>query len=153
MRLVVTSDAHGRTGNLFDIVERHIKNADLFINLGDSARQVEEILMVYPDLKLECVAGNCDFNSTYPLYKTLNCEGKRVFITHGHPFYVKHGYELLMQKAISEKVDICLFGHTHIPYTEYTDGIYYMNPGAVCDSSYGIVDITPGGIMTYYTKI
>ncbi|MBQ9531714.1 MAG: YfcE family phosphodiesterase [Eubacterium sp.] len=153
MRLVVTSDVHKRTSALFDIVERHIDNADLFINLGDSANEIEELLMVYPDLKIECVAGNCDFSSTYPLTKLLNCAGKQVFITHGHPFYVKHGYEVLKQKAKSVKADICLFGHTHFPITEIDDGIYYMNPGAVCDYSYGIIDIVDSKVMAYNTKI
>ena len=153
MRLVVTSDVHRRTSALFDIVERHINNADLFINLGDSMNEIEELLMVYPNLKIECVAGNCDFGSTYPLTKLLECGGKRVFITHGHPFYVKHGYGVLMEKARDVKADICLFGHTHTPYTEIVDGVYYMNPGAVCDYSYGIIDITDKGIMFYTTKI
>ena len=153
MRLVVTSDVHRRTSALFDIVERHIDNADLFINLGDSANEIEELLMVYPNLKIECVAGNCDFSSAYPLTKLLECAGKMVFITHGHPFYVKHGYEMLKQEARSVKADICLFGHTHSPLTEIEDGIYYMNPGAVCDFSYGIIDITDKGIMFYTTKI
>ncbi|MBR1763608.1 MAG: YfcE family phosphodiesterase [Eubacterium sp.] len=153
MRLVVTSDVHKRTSALFDIVERHLDNADLFINLGDSANEVEELLMVYPDLKIECVAGNCDFSSSQPLTKLIQCKDKKVFITHGHPFYVKHGYGVLKQKAKDIKADICLFGHTHIPYTEIDDGIYYMNPGAVCDYSYGIIDITDKGIMFYTTKI
>ena len=153
MRLVVTSDVHKRTSILFRIVERHLENADLFINLGDSANEVEELLMVYPDLKIECVAGNCDFDSTYPLTKLLECGGKRVFITHGHPFYVKHGYTVLEEKAREIRADICLFGHTHTPYTEIVDGIYYMNPGAVCDYTYGIVDITDKGIMHYTTRI
>ena len=82
MRLVVTSDVHRRTSALFDIVERHIDNADLFINLGDSMNEIEELLMVYPNLKIECVAGNCDFGSTYALTKLLECGGKRIFITH-----------------------------------------------------------------------
>ena len=153
MRIVVTSDVHRRTSALFDIVERHMKNADLFINLGDSADEIETLLAVYPDLKIECVAGNCDFSSTYPLTKVLSCAGKRVFITHGHPFYVKHGYEVLKQKARDVKADICLFGHTHTPLCEIEDGIYYMNPGAVCDYSYGIIDIEKSGIMFYTTKI
>ena len=153
MRLVVTSDVHKRTSVLFDIVERHIDNANLFINLGDSANEIEELLMVYPDLKIECVAGNCDFYSSYPLTKLLECAGKRVFITHGHPYYVKHGYEMLKQEARSVKADICLFGHTHTPITEIEDGIYYMNPGAVCNNSYGIIDIEESGIMFYTTKI
>ena len=153
MRLVITSDVHRRTSALFDIVERHIKNADLFINLGDSRDEIEELLTAYPHLKIECVAGNCDFGSTYPLTKLIECSGKRVFITHGHPFYVKHGYEMLKEKARDIKADICLFGHTHSPVCEIEDGIYYMNPGAVCDYSYGIIDITDKGIMAYTTKI
>ena len=153
MRLVVTSDVHRRTSALFDIVERHKNNADLFINLGDSADEIETLLMAYPNIKIECVSGNCDFSGTAPLTKLLNCAGKRVFITHGHMFYVKHGYEVIKQKAREMKADICLFGHTHSPLTEIEDGIYYMNPGAVCDYSYGIIDITDKGIMAYTTKI
>ena len=153
MRLVVTSDVHKRTSALFDIVERHKNNADLFINLGDSANEIETLLMAYPDIRIECVSGNCDFSGTAPLTKLLSCDGKRVFITHGHMFYVKHGYEVIKQKAREMKADICLFGHTHAPLTEIEDGIYYMNPGAVCDYSYGIIDITDKGIMAYTTKI
>ena len=153
MRLVVTSDVHKRANTLFKIVERHLNNADLFINLGDSSDEIAQLLMFYPDLKLECVAGNCDFSSTYPLTKLLSCADKKVFITHGHPFYVKHGYERIEEEARRIGADICLFGHTHTPYTEIKDGIYYMNPGAVCDYTYGIVDITDKGIMAYTTRI
>ena len=35
MRLIVVSDIHGRKGNLFEIVDRHIKEADYFLCLGD----------------------------------------------------------------------------------------------------------------------
>lgn len=153
MRLVVTSDVHKRTSILFKIIERHLENADLFINLGDSANEIDELLMVYPNLKIECVAGNCDFSSAHPLTKVLNCAGKKVFITHGHPFYVKYGYERIEEEARRIGADICLFGHTHTPYTEIIDGIYYMNPGAVCDYTYGIIDITDKGIMAYTTRI
>lgn len=31
--------------------------------------------------------------------------------------------------------------------TDYRDGLYLMNPGAVAEGCYGMVDITPGGIM------
>ena len=51
------------------------------------------------------------------------------------------------------QADICLFGHTHIPYFEIVDGLYVMNPGAVCSNSYGIIDIEKGAIMAYTTKI
>lgn len=87
------------------------------------------------------------------LKKEISAQGKKIFFIHGHPYYVKHGYERIEEEAKNRGADICLFGHTHIPYTEYKDGIYFMNPGAVFNGSYGIIDITDSGIMTYNLKI
>lgn len=153
MRIVVTSDSHKRANILFEIVERHLDNADLFINLGDGEGDVDELLMLYPKIKIERVAGNCDWYSNLPLCKSITVAGKKIMFTHGHPYYVKHGYEMIKQEAKSNGVDICLFGHTHVPLVEYENGIYFMNPGAVRDSSYGIIDITENGIMAYTTEI
>lgn len=130
-----------------------MENADLFINLGDGEGDVDSVLQLYPNVKIERVAGNCDFSSTLPLYKTITFDGKKILFTHGHPFYVKHGYEMIKQEARRQGVDICLFGHTHTPMVEIEDGIYYMNPGAVCNSFYGIIDIIDKKIMAYNTKI
>jgi hypothetical protein len=153
MRIVVTSDVHLRTANLIDIVERHMEDADLFINLGDSEDEVDSLLQLYPNIKMERVAGNCDWYSKLPAVKIIEVAGKRVMFAHGHTFMVKHGYQAIEQRAREEKVDICLFGHTHVPYEKYDDGIYYLNPGAVCDGSYGIVDIVENGIIAYNTTI
>lgn len=153
MRIVVTSDSHKRVSNLFDIVERHLENADLFINLGDGESDVDTVLQLYSNINIERVAGNCDFGSHLPLYKTITFDGKKILFTHGHPFYVKHGYSRLIKEAKKQGVDICLFGHTHMPMVERIDDIYFMNPGAVYDGSYGIIDIEPSGIMTYTTKL
>lgn len=153
MRIVVTSDSHGRQGNLFEIFERHMNDADLFINLGDGENDVDSVLMLYPDIKLERVSGNCDFYSTYPSGKMISFGGKRIYFTHGHPFGVKHGYDEIKAYAKETGADICLFGHTHIPYTEYHEGIYFMNPGAVCSGMYGIIDITDSGTIAYNAEI
>lgn len=153
MRIVVTSDVHRRQKSLLDIIERHLENADLFINLGDSEEDVDAALLLYPNLKIKRVAGNCDWSSALPICKTINAGGKKILFCHGHTVYVKHGYEMLEERAKSENVDICLFGHTHVPYLERKDGICYMNPGAVCDGVYGIIDIVGGEIMAYHAKI
>lgn len=153
MRIIVTSDSHRMKRFVYEIIEKHLDDADLFINLGDGEDDIDNALLLYPQIKLERVAGNCDFGSSLPLYKTITCAGKKIFFTHGHPFGVKHGYDEIIQKAHDENADICLFGHTHIPFTQYLDGIYYMNPGAVMCSSYGIIDITDKGIMAYPTNL
>ena len=153
MRLIVTSDTHRRNRDFFKIVECHKDSTDLFINLGDSEEEVEDFKMYYPHFKIECVIGNCDWNGSYPVYKMLKCADKKVLITHGHKFYVKHGYQALEEFAKQEGADIVLFGHTHTPYCETVDGILYMNPGAVCHGSYGIIDIEKSGIMAYHNGI
>lgn len=153
MRIIVTSDTHRSVGNLFEIVEKHMDNTDLFISLGDEEHDWETVLMLYPELKVKQVAGNNDWYSSNPTSDSLIAESKKIFFTHGHPFYVKRGYETLIQKAKDENADLCLFGHTHIPYENYIDNIHFLNPGSVRDSSYGIIDIIGGNIIAYNAKL
>lgn len=153
MRIVVTSDTHRDSRDFFNILDRHEKNADLFINLGDSEHEMELLELTRPNLSIKSVSGNCDWNSTAPLEQIITVGGKRVFFTHGHKYYVKHGLQELQRRAKEINADICLFGHTHEPYTDIVDGIYYMNPGAVCHASYGVIDIEPSGIMMYTNRI
>jgi len=153
MRIVATSDSHRRRSYLYDIIERHADNADLFINCGDSEGDVEDIPFLYPKIRIECVAGNCDRGSSLPLWKTVKFAGKKVMFCHGHTYGVKHGYSMLLETAKREGVDICIFGHTHTPMIEKVDGIYLINPGAVCNSSYAVIDIVDGKVNAYHAKI
>lgn len=153
MRIVVMSDSHRANGNLFEIVEKHMDTADLFIFLGDGEDDFDEVLMLYPNLKYERVAGNCDWYSAYPLYKEITFDGKKIFFSHGHPFRVKFGYEEIIEEAKKRQADICLFGHTHIQYTNFNNGLYIMNPGSAAAGEYGMVDIAPNGIALLPERI
>ena len=56
-----------------------------------------------------------------------------------------------IHEARAKNADIALFGHTHRGLTRYEDGLYLMNPGSLTragEHSYGIIDITDGGIFT-----
>lgn len=150
MRIIVVSDSHGRCGNLFDIIEMHIEDADLFVCLGDcnDGRDFENAQIYFKDkLKLRRVAGNNDWYSNAPNLDTINANGKKVLFCHGHTLKVKFTTELLLEKAKEIGADVVLFGHTHTPYKNYVDGIHIFNPGAVCNGKYGILDITDSGIM------
>lgn len=147
------SDSHRAKGNLFDIVEKQINTTDLFIFLGDGEDDFDDVLALYPNIRYERVSGNCDWYSTYPLYKTITAKGKKIFFSHGHPFHVKFGYEEIIKEAKTQGADICLFGHTHTQYTDYDKGFYVMNPGAVCDGKYGMIDITDSGIILIPAKL
>lgn len=147
MRIAVISDSHRMMRVLYKIVETHIKDADLFIFLGDIDDDFDNVLMLYPKLKYYRVAGNNDWYSTYPFEQLIEVGGKRIFFAHGHTYYVKRGYNEITDRARELGADICLFGHTHTQYTNYDNGLYIMNPGAVCAYKYGMIDITETGIM------
>ncbi len=153
MRIVVFSDSHRMTSRVFEIIERHKDNADLFIFLGDGNDDVSEAMMIYPDIKIERVSGNCDFSCEYPAQKLIEFASKKIFFTHGHPYYVKHNLDSLERESQSLGADICLFGHTHIPYIAKKDGISYLNPGSCSVGSYGIIDIESGNTLLYHSSL
>lgn len=156
MRMIVTSDSHGRSGTLFDIFEKHIDDSSLFINLGDcnSGRDLENAKLYFENkLNLVCVSGNCDFSGSAPDEQVISFAGKKVFLCHGHTYGVKYGLFDYESRAKREGADIALYGHTHTPCVNYIDGIYFFNPGAVRDGAYGIVDVTKAGIVCINAKI
>ncbi|HNW05286.1 MAG TPA: metallophosphoesterase family protein, partial [Oscillospiraceae bacterium] len=93
-----------------------------------------------------------------PDYGVAEFAGKTVFYTHGFRFGVKSGLADLKREARSLGADIALYGHTHIPYVAYEDGLYLMNPGSigrprVGKPNYGIVDITDGGTLLHTAEL
>lgn len=151
MRILVVSDTHGRGGSLEKVINLH-PEAPILIHLGDGWREVEHLQKVKRNLKIYSVRGNCDYHGGDE-EMLLEFEGKKLFVTHGHRYYVKSGLESLLQAAKKQGADIALFGHTHQPLTRYEDDIYLMNPGSLevpreGVPTYGMVDITPAGIVT-----
>lgn len=156
MRMIVTSDSHGNSTALFDIIQKHIEDASLFVNLGDcnSGRDLENAQIYFENrLNLIGVSGNCDFSGNAPDEQVISFAGKKVFLCHGHTYGVKFGLLDLKSKARREGANIALYGHTHTPCMNYIDGIYFFNPGAVRDGVYGIVDVTKAGIVCFNAKI
>lgn len=149
----MVSDSHRATRYLYKIVEKHMDTADLFVFLGDIDRDFDSVLMLYPHIKYERVAGNNDFSSVYPYEKLLELEGKKIFICHGHTKHVKFGYREIANFCKNIGADLCLFGHTHVAYNNYDDGLYILNPGAVCSGEYAMVDIEKSGIVLIPCKI
>lgn len=153
MRAVVFSDSHGMTSRVIEIIDKHKSNADIFIFLGDGNNDIEEALTLFPEIKIERVSGNCDWYSPYPSKKAIFFAGKKILITHGHPYYVKHGYSMIEEEAEKNHFDICLFGHTHTPYIQTKNNVHYINPGAASLGYYAIIDIENGKVFTYHNEL
>ena len=157
MRIVVLADTHGRIRN-FEKIVRTQPEADLFIHLGDGGDEVEKMRVEHPALAFVTIKGNCDFGSDEPPDKLMVLGEKRIFLSHGHKYYVKSGLDAFLKAAEAQEAEIALFGHTHQPYFEYINGVYVMNPGSAerprqNRPSYGVIDITEGGVAAFHIKL
>lgn len=154
MRIVVMSDSHGKYDAVESIIERNLGHADIFIHLGDGEAETDRICEKYPHIDLRRVAGNCDYASRLPQHMIVDVDGARIFCAHGHRLFVKGGTETIRSIARDNDCNIILFGHTHERYLSYEDGLYVMNPGSCAmprdgkRPSFGVVEITPKGILT-----
>lgn len=152
MRILVFSDSHGHARNLQEALLRHPDITDV-IHLGDGNRECESIADVFADHTFYAVCGNCDFACAAPGVRLEMFCGKQVMLTHGHLYGVKGGYYNIACAARERGADLVLFGHTHVAFAEYVDGLYLFNPGSLKDGRYGIVDISAAGILTRHMQL
>lgn len=153
MRILVMSDSHGWSNLLFDIIDRHNEVRDVFF-LGDGLRDIEDVKYAFGDKNFYTVAGNCDFVFAESEGLT-ELGGKRIFFTHGHMYSVKaqQGFDSLRARADDLKAHIALFGHTHNPFYGFHNGLYLLNPGAVRDGKYALIDINDGKVFPALNEI
>lgn len=157
MRIVVISDTHGDLYN-FELAISQQPKADLFIHLGDCERDIDNIRPFLRDRQIISVSGNCDFGSVTPPEDETTANGKRIFLTHGHPYHVKFGIGTAIDEARRRNADILLFGHTHVPISTYENGLYIMNPGSLGHPldgkpTYGVIDITSAGVVLNIVEV
>ena len=134
MRIIVLSDTHGNPKVLETILARHA-DADACIHLGDGEGDVKLFLSCHPEWesKFYAVRGNCDFNSSLPISRTIDLiPGHRIFAVHGHRHAISYTPDILVEEAIAEGCNIVLHGHTHVPaWQEFGEGNLYLNPGSL----------------------
>lgn len=157
MRIVVFSDSHGNYKTL-SLIMSQIDPPNVVIHLGDGEREMQELREFYPDIIFYQVRGNNDYNSKSPLYDCIEVGQFIISFTHGHEFGVKYSLESLEQIAQLKKVNLVLYGHTHISKIEFKEGVYYMNPGSITTRphgtpSYGVIDITPAGLVPHIVML
>ena len=149
MRLLVVSDSHGDSNALRRAILSQPK-AEVVIHLGDGEQDLALIRPNFPEKMFLQVRGNCDWGSSLPVASTYEVDGVKIFYTHGHAYGVKSGLYNAVCAAREAKAQVLLFGHTHSALADYEGGLYIMNPGALSGwrASYGVLDITPQGIVT-----
>ena len=153
MKVMCISDIHGSIDNLNKVIERYKEEeCEKLLILGDfssyyhssSDFEVAEVLNNMAGSVI-AVRGNCDSSYLEELLhfglgilKTIDINGKRVTLTHGH---------IYDRNNIPEDCgNIFLSGHTHVGMIEKIGDKIFANPGSISkprggtNKSYIIID-------------
>lgn len=156
MLIAVISDSHGNKDSI-NKIKKKISNADVLLFLGDGENDLAEITNDFTG-QVFAVRGNCDITGKYPEEQTIEIQGKKIFICHGHRYNVKYGYNSIYYRGKEIGADIVLFGHSHIPIIEEYDGIVLMNPGSIShgmgrlNKTLGYIDLIDDKAPIMYIK-
>lgn len=129
MRILVISDSHGKNDDVKQVIEQ-VGEIDMFIHLGDIERGPDYIRGL-AGCECHMISGNNDYDIDLPSADSFMIGDKKVFITHGHRFYVGSGVERLRQYAVENGYDIVMYGHTHVPFLEIGKDVTILNPGSI----------------------
>lgn len=129
MRVLVISDSHGKNDDVKNVIKQ-VGHIDMLIHLGDIERGPEYIASLV-DCPVHMVSGNNDYNIHVPYEDTFMIDDFKVFITHGHRFYVNAGLTRLEEYAKENGIDVVMYGHTHVPYISIGDEYTILNPGSI----------------------
>lgn len=128
MKILIVSDTHRRDGNLTGVLDM-VGTPDMLIHCGD-AEGSEDFIRSIAGCPVHMVAGNNDFFSDLKKEEEFYIGDYKVWLTHGHNYYVSMGTEFIREEAKSRGVDIVMFGHTHRPYLEQGK-VTVLNPGSL----------------------
>lgn len=129
MKVLIVSDTHRIDDNYHKVIEKE-SPIDLLIHCGDTEGS-EELISKLANCKAEIVMGNNDFFTLLPKEKEFMIGKNKVFMTHGHNYYVSMGNKRIKEEALSRGANVVIYGHTHKPIIEREDDIIIINPGSL----------------------
>lgn len=154
-KILIFSDTHGDINRCLDIIEKADSVSAIF-HAGDYTGDAEDLESIYPNIPIYYVKGNNDYFSKAPSHMLVTIDGVKIFITHGHEQNVKYEYEFMTLRKAAEKYDpdLIIFGHTHIPYTDYKGKATLLNPGSIrYTGTYAEAEIENGKLKTKIIEV
>ena len=128
MKVLIVSDTHRKNDNYFKAVDK--VKPDLVIHCGD-AEGSEYVLTQAVECPVQIVLGNNHFFSYLPKELELKLGAYKVWVTHGHTYYVSMGNEAIKREAAARGMDIVLYGNTHRPEVDRKGKVIAVNPGSL----------------------
>lgn len=155
MRLLVVSDTHAprRWRSCPERVAQHARTADVILHAGDVCVPgvLDELSAFAP---VHVVRGNNDGPDVAawgaPEELELTLDGVRVAMVHDSGPTKGRAHRL---RRRFPEADLVVFGHSHIPWVQEDDGVWFVNPGSPTDrrrqphGTIGIVDVERGRVL------
>ena len=149
MKLLVFSDSHGKSREVSRMLRRAEKSGkpDMALFAGDGLYDALDLR--YEGYIVQAVRGNCDLGAPPEIGEelTLPLGGAAVYLAHGHRHRVKQGLGLLCARARETGAALAVYGHTHVQMLESRDGILLLNPGALRQGEFAVVEIGDAGAI------
>jgi len=157
MKVGVLSDSHGELGNLRKAAKILANQTDLIVHLGDDwddCRVLEEMGSKF--IRVPGVFSSYYQDPQIPNRRIEDFEGWKVLLTHSPS---SHKNDLPQDEdpediVAAGRVDVVLYGHTHIPKIEELHGTLWVNPGHLKSEdrkrhppSYALLDFQPEGVQ------
>ena len=154
MKILIVSDTHRYNANYLKVVEK-TGPLDMVVHCGD-VEGSELVISQAAGCPVEMVQGNNDFFSELPREKEFMIGQYKVWLTHGHNYYIAMNSDVIKQEAKAREVDIVMCGHTHKPVVDIGSGLTLINPGSISyprqdnrKPSYIIMEIDGAGEAHY----
>ena len=150
MKIGVISDTHLRSPNnsLEYILEELFKDTDMILHAGDIV--AGRVLNRLEERGVIAVCGNMDdfeVADSVPQSRIIPAAGKSIGLVHG--WGSTTGLEnRILEKFAGNKVDLIVYGHSHVPFWGKLQDVYFFNPGSAGRNRYsdtqtvGIIEIT-----------
>ena len=123
MKIGLLSDTHGF---LDPRLPRIFRGVDHILHAGDIGpdhliAQLESIAPV------TAVPRNTDASTLYRLTETIALGGRKFLVQH---IVAPHALTIELQGRFArERPEVVLFGHTHQPFNQTINGVWFLNPG------------------------
>ena len=124
MKIGLISDTHGHVPNT---VHTALAGVNCILHAGDVGpmdviTELEAIAPVY------AVLGNTDHGIALPETRLEEFDGRKILIH--HIVDVDYPSQTVRELLSTEKPEIVVFGHTHVPFDERRSKIRFINPGS-----------------------
>jgi len=129
MKILIVSDTHRYNNNFMKVVDK-MDPLDMVVHCGD-VEGSELLISKAAGCPVEMVQGNNDFFSRLPKEKEFMIGNYKVWLTHGHNYYIAMNNEVIKQEARMREVDIVMCGHTHKPLVDIGTDLTLINPGSI----------------------